>query len=300
MSKPLNIAGLLFGSLKTTGGYQVFAYNLFRCLAERGHKITLFITANEYSLDPNFYNALPFPVSSLLPRTKGLAKYLPSLVKKELRNRQKQNPYDLWQIIGAYPAGFLATTLKGLVPLVLRTHGDDIQTNENLAYGQRLDQRRNQDVIKTLHAMDRVIALTPSVSACYRESHIPDDRIVEIPNGISLDRFQKTINKTQIRQYLGVPVETHLLLTVSRNHPKKGLNLIPEMATELKKQGLQFHWLIVGKDVEQLENDITQRSLNQDITLYGEVKAVPNAQTHLELPSEALIDIFCCADIFVF
>lgn len=296
----LNIAGLLFGSLKTTGGYQIFAYNLFRHLANRNHRVTLYITANEYKIDPEFYSNLPFPVSPLLPKTKGLAKYVPGLVKNDLRQRQKNNQHDIWQVIGAYPAGFLATALKGIVPLVLRTHGDDVQADATLGYGQRLDKQRNKDVIHTLKQMDRLVALTPSVSACYRELHIPNDRIVEIPNGIAIDRFQMPINKSRIRQQIGVPINKPLLLTVSRNHPKKGLDQIPEMAAQLKKASYNFHWLIVGKDVEKLEPAVQQHDINDHITLHGEVKIASDADAHLEMPSDTLINIYRCADLFVF
>ena len=61
----LRIAALAGGSLRATGGYEVFAGNLLGRLAERGHKVDLYIPYLHYRKDKTHYQAMPFGVHSL-------------------------------------------------------------------------------------------------------------------------------------------------------------------------------------------------------------------------------------------
>lgn len=301
-NNPLNIGSLIFGSLLKLGGYQVFIYNLLKHLAKKNHRVSLFLPENEFSDNKTFYTQLPFAVLPLCRKTKWFAKYLPWVVKHNLQTIQRKHNFDIWQIIGAYPAGFLAASLTGTVPLVLRTHGDDIQRDDTLSYGLTLDTKIQNRVTQTCHIMDKLIALTPSVSMCYQAMGIPDHKIIEIPNGIDSDRLQMPVDKYKVRHKWHLPKDHTILLTVGRNHPKKGYDQIPQIASILKSKGLKFTWLIVGKDTPKLSPLLETHQVAKEIRLIDEIggSQSPHAQEALLLPGDELIELYQCADVFVF
>lgn len=299
---PLHIGSLIFGSLLKLGGYQVFIYNLLKHLSQKNHRVSLLVTENEYAANRTFYGQLPFTVFPLIKKTKWFARYLPWIVQRNLQTMQKKHQFDIWQIVGAYPAGFLATPLAGTVPLVLRTHGDDIQRDDTLSYGLTLDTKIQNRVRETCHTMDRLIALTPSVSTCYQTMGIPNHKIIEIPNGIDCARLQKPVEKDTVKEKWHLPTDHTILLTVGRNHPKKGYNQIPEIASLLKTKGLRFTWLLVGKDTHKLAPLLKTHQVTQEIKLIDEIGGNQSANSHeaLLLPGDELIELYQSADMFVF
>ena len=115
----LKIGSLIFGSLRKVGGYQVFTYNLLSRLAERGHSVSLFVPGEERSRNKAFYDRMNFRVKSLPYSSTALAKYVPFLIKSYIRFQNAVNRFQVWQIVGSYPAGYVASTLSGKVPLIL-------------------------------------------------------------------------------------------------------------------------------------------------------------------------------------
>jgi len=204
--------------------------------------------------------------------------------------------------MGAYPAGYAACSLSGRVPLVLRTHGEDIQKDANLNYGLRLDPHLEDLIKETLHKMDRVVALTASVTECYRELEVPNGKIVEIPHGIDVGRFKKRADKWETRKKWELPLDKPLLLTVGRYHPKKGFAIIPKVARILKVRGISFFWLIVGKHTERLDPLIEQEGVGDVVRTKREVSfSSPLAgPAELKLPNDELVELYQCADIFAF
>ena len=298
----LRIGSLIFGSLKSMGGYQIFTYNLLTRLAQRGHQVDLYIPQEEYSQDREVYCSMMFDVRPLFFKTYSLFRFVPVLLKAYLRYKNQKNKYQVWQIVGAHPAGNLACALSSRVPIVLRTHGDDVQKDQDLNYGQRLNSSLEAKIRRTVHGMDRLVALTESVSVCYRELGVGDGKIVEIPNGVDVARFSKNSNRDTVRSEWGLPLDRPLILTVGRYHEKKDFATIPRIARKLKKEGVIFHWLIVGRDTDKLNRLIDTEAVTDCVHTAGEIgpSDSPSRTSSFEVPSTRLISLYRCADLFVF
>lgn len=299
-SSSLKIAALCLGSLRGIGGYQVFLYHLLRRLQERGHPVTLVVSGEEFFRNRSFYQHLPFRVRPLLPYTCDLLSRLPWIPRAFLRWIQAREKFDLWQVVGAYPAGDLAKTLAGRVPLVLRAYGDDVQKDASLGYGLRLDPRLERRIQLAVCQMDRLIALTPTVRNCYRELGVPEEKIVEIPNGVDLERFERPFSPLEVRRAWGISPSIPLLLTVGRNHPKKGYDCIPAVAAHLCKEGCTFRWLVVGHGVEVLQPLLIKHGVSDRVRLEQEIGGEDTKDRSWEVPSDRLIELYRLADIFVF
>ena len=139
----MKIGVLILGSLFKVGGYQVFAYNLMDKLVMRDHEVTLIVRSSEFHRNYSLYEQLPFSVATIKNSDERLVKYFPYFAARSLRNAINNNDIDVLQVVGSYPAGYVATYFKSSVPVALRTHGEDVQIDKEIGYGLRLDQKMN-------------------------------------------------------------------------------------------------------------------------------------------------------------
>ena len=232
------------------GGAQIFCYNLVKKLLENNHDVDLYLPRNAVSsfIDLNITSDLK--VKPIWRNEQFISRHMSWLISKKLINIQNKNNYDLWQVIGAYPAGWVAKKLAKQVPVVLRCHGDDIQKDEEIGYGSRLNRKIEKKIEKTLDVSTHLIALTKTVEDCFSQLGNYKDKITRIPNGIELNRFNNQ-SKFLKRKYK-FNEETKVLLTIGRYHKKKGYENIPLMAKYLINNGLNIKWFIIGKDLNIL------------------------------------------------
>lgn len=295
----MKIAGIIFESLAKAGGYEIFTYNLFCALARRGHEVRLYLPHRELRKRGDFYRALPFPAAAMLPKTRSLLSRAPWLLQQHLSREQARTGFHVWQAMGAYPEAW--TMLKVAAPKVLRCYGEDVQTDAGLGYGMRLDPKLEPRVLQGVRSMDRVVAMTGSLAGLLTSLGVPDERIARIPNGIDAARLAGPRDTSAVRRAWDVPMHTLLLLTVGRNHPKKGFETIPCMAARLKNAGLDFVWLVVGGATERLQPAIDSAGVQGMVRPVRSLGALNTAMDpqRLQLPVDELIDLYAAADLFV-
>ncbi|OGV51863.1 MAG: hypothetical protein A2X49_03590 [Lentisphaerae bacterium GWF2_52_8] len=296
----MKIAFFAYNFVPNVGGAQVFMFNMMRHLAARGHKVVLYLPRYLWRPYQDLELKMDFEVRPLGRGEKYLAKFLPGIVSRMLLREQELHKYDLWQIIGAYPCAYVARKLSSLVPTVLRSHGDDIQKDATLGYGDRLNPRLEEKIKKGVLGMTRLVALTESVQDCYMELGADSAKITVIPNGIELSRFKEPFDRTAFRQKLGVNGEDILILTTSRNHPKKGLEYLPEAAKHLLEHGYKFKWLLLGDGVGRLAEKFSEEGLADVFILKDEIKMKfeVDASGVPQVPAEQYIHMYRAADYF--
>jgi len=285
------------------GGREVFTYNLLDRLKSRGHTVVLYVSFESYTSNKAFYKTLPYEVRPLFVFTLVAGRIMPSLLMNYICGLQQKHSYDLWQVIGSYAAGYIASGLSGEVPLVIKTHGEDIQKDAGLRYGKRLDPRIEGRIAYALSKADKVIGYTKSALDCCRELGVPDDKLVEIPIGVDYERFNNAAEKAALREKRGLPADRVVLLTVGRNHPKKNYAIIPQVAKVLKEKGLKFYWLIVGRGTGMLGEQIVREGLADMVHTKEEVSALASSDRRVDwryVPGDELVDLYKCADMFVF
>ena len=123
----MKIALFMYNFIPNMGGAQVFAYNLINLLADNNHSIHLYLPYKLYLQFTKVQNVNNYKVIPILRNEYFTAKYWPGLIRMRLKLAQKIQQYDVWQVIGTYPAGWVAKDLAKIVPVILRSHGDDIQ-----------------------------------------------------------------------------------------------------------------------------------------------------------------------------
>lgn len=219
-----------------------------------------------------------------------------------LARLQKKYNFDLWQVTMGCPLGLYAVDFfrKNKIPCILRCCGEDIQVYPEINYGYRLDKAIDGMVTDKFPLYDGLVALTPSVREEYLKIGVDGKKIRIISNGVDNKRFKKCNGAKieAVRNSFGIVPDDGkvLILTVGRYHPKKGFDLIPGIAAELRKRGLDFVWVIAGKKTGEILRKFPEAAANGVVTVE---KFATASEDKFSLPSEGLIDLYCSADIFV-
>jgi glycosyltransferase involved in cell wall biosynthesis len=297
----MKIAILTASFLPKVGGAQVFAYNAARQLAVSGNEVHVYVPAENYAaLGPQFRDML-----KPLPRKfYGIVRRIPVLglywAQRYLLRRQAAEGYDVWLVIVTFPSGYVATCLKGRVPIVLRASGEDIQKSVDLDYGLRLDPSEEARISQTIQSYDKLAALTQSVRTDFLDLGVSDAAIEIIPNGVDLDWFLADRDKAEIRTELGWPQDRPVILTTGRNHRKKGYDLIPAIAEKLRDRGLLFRWYVVGTGADRIDDEIRSRGLTDFVITYEEVGVAQSPGREWHFPDRSLVSMYQAADIYAF
>jgi len=295
----MKIAFLMYDFIPRMGGTQIFAYNLINQLSAKNHDVHLYLPYKSYLKFKKSRDAKNYKVIPILRHEHFTAKYWPGLIRTRLLLAQKIQQYDIWQVIGAYPAGWVAKDLSKKVPVILRSHGDDIQKEETLDYGIGRNPKIDKRIKKTLSRMTRLIALTDTVKHCYRDYDIPENVISLIPNGVEVSRFNKKVNKEQLRKKFSVGETQKFILTVGRYHLKKGYEIIPEVCALLDRKGIDYKWLIVGTNVSKIEPIVKKYNVKNRLLLIDDPKINSFSNNVTKVPPESLIDLYLSSDLFV-
>jgi glycosyltransferase involved in cell wall biosynthesis len=305
----MNIAHYASAFLPHIGGAEIAVHNIALQQQQAGHKVTV-IVSESGTKDLG----LPYPVLTLLPMSVRLAKsrYLRDfggdrLVAWQLMALQRRHHFDIWHIHVVYPAGILAlpmlTAMK--LPAVVTCQGEDIQVLPEIGYGARLDPRLNRDITRVLHQVDRVTAISDSIKDDYLSLGVPSEKIRAVPNGVDAGRIRSLdIDRGQVRAAQGWPEDRTILLTVGRNHPKKGYTYIPPIIKQLAAQRQDFLWVIVGRGAEPILSQAEALGVARFLRVIPQIgyrsgSGSPLTDGRLQLPSDDLIAIFKAVDIFV-
>jgi glycosyltransferase involved in cell wall biosynthesis len=186
--------------------------------------------------------------------------------------RHRRTPFDIIHSHGVSYAGSRAIRAKRLlnIPVVMTPHGEDIQRVPEIGYGLRLDDRWNRKICRNLRNADAVTAISLSVQ---KELDCVDpSRVVRIPNGVHVKDYGRRRSR-YLRDRLGLGDDTVLILSVGRNHVKKGYDYgIKALALLRDKYGVKnMHYVIVGKQVSEHAALVSQLSLDNTVTLLEEI-----------------------------
>jgi len=290
------------------GGAEVTAHNLAKYLIENGHKVVMFIAWNNWrKIGPQKsgfeYKILPlFPGQQrLMPRLGWPYQFMQD---RYLSWMQRKYKFDVWQSFGAYPSGVSVGrfTLPRNIPHVLRTVGYDIQKDPDVGYGYRLNPQIDRLIQSWAPRASKTIALSESVIASLHDVGVQDDQIQVIPCGVDQPRFEsKDVDSAAIRSKYGIPLDKFTYITVGRNHPKKGFNILIEAMAEMNRSGTldDIHVAFVGDRMSDLGTKASELGIEAHLTLIEELGLDPNDREY-QIPGTPLVELYRAVDACVF
>ena len=140
------------------------------------------------------------------------------LLKLYLKSIIRKDNYDLWHFnFLNFKNLILIDCLKELNQKIIVTfQGADIQIDENINYGYRLNHKYNSLLKKIIKRVDLFFSISENIKKDIIEINIPKDKIISIPNSIEIKKIQE-IKKKFIKPY-----KNYLrLITVARFAEKK-------------------------------------------------------------------------------
>jgi glycosyltransferase involved in cell wall biosynthesis len=196
---------------------------------------------------------------------------LPAAIIGVLREHRRR-PFDVLHTHGVSYAGHRAAVIRQLtgIPLVMTPHGMDIQRVPDIGYGLRLDDRWNRRIGRNLASADAVTAISRSIEN--ELDQVDKYRIFRIPNGIFTEDFGSADSDYLYRR-LEIPRERKIILSVGRNHVKKGYRHgILAAGKLLREYGFSgFHYVIAGRGVSEHARLVERQGLSERVSLIEEV-----------------------------
>lgn len=300
----MNIGIFMHAYLPKIGGAQITTHCLANSLSRMGHNITIYtnpdLVKSCESLGWEFRYALKglrCPKQKILNWSMNGWLYLAG---KLIKGAIKRDNLDIVQLIGAWPWLPAAKKIKNAgVPAVVRSSGDDIQVDNSIEYGIRRNHRRDVLIRKGFISISKAIAISPTVTGEYTDIGVSKKDIVEIVPGVDFKAFSDCrINKAEIREKWNIPVDKRMIISVGRNHPKKGFRDLVKALKCLNKNGGEFVAVIVGKGTDELAPEARKLGQGQNYIPVNEVASLP-ANGIDTFPSLELIELYKASDYFV-
>ena len=174
----------------------------------------------------------------------------------------------------AFSAGFLAAITKPMhkAPVVITSHGEDIQVVKEIGYGMRLKLYRRLLInlalkLCNVHAIVAETMKKDAIEAGSREYKLHVVHNMYMPPNIEIAK--KDIEN--VKKKYGIPHNRKILLSVSRLHGKKGLEYLIRSMENILAHSDDVHLVIVGDggERERLEDLVKQLNLEIFVTFTG-------------------------------
>jgi glycosyltransferase involved in cell wall biosynthesis len=307
MRKKLSIAIVSPAFFPDIGGAQVTLHHLATYLTEKDHRVLVMIPLGKYLKIWKIRKLFSYPIIPMLPYRFQMSGVINSsiwlsLQKFQLWLLQKIFRFDVWQSFYSFPSGILISqfTKKNNLPHILRCVGDDIQVDTDIGYGIREDSVIDGFVREYLPKIDMLVALSQSVIEEFHKIGVTNEHIVEIPCGVSWDRFQKNVDRKLIRATYKIDNEAFTFITVGRNHPKKGFDLLVKALKILLDDGYSKAVAVfVGADMEPLTKLASELNITENVIITGEL-GVDYESDDYDPPNSKLVDLYKACDACAF
>lgn len=236
LTRQRRVAILTLGFWPNQAGMELMIHNLATHLTNAGDLVTLFAPKPSKAFEE-------IPHNYLLKRFKDEQDF-----SRLFALQHAVLPFDVILVQGALEAASMALRMKDEfgVPVVLRTHGEDIQIDDTTGYGYRRDPGKREVIDRNIRRVDRNIVIGEHIAPIVKE--IAPAAIVDtIHNGVDVERFRPQ-RSNFLRERLGLRDDQPVLLTVGRNVKKKAFHLAIEALSLVVKQVPNAALVHVGKD----------------------------------------------------
>jgi glycosyltransferase involved in cell wall biosynthesis len=259
--------------LPLVGGLEVVIDNLATALTELGHEVVL-VTPYPKRRNLQIADNYPYKVYRFGFRGDGRLKLVPINAALTIAYVVKRYKIDVIHVHNVFTPGswaYLYRKFNPSVPIIGTPHGDDAQITAEIGDGVRLDPRLDFIVRRNLNSFKRVTAISASFRKDLEELVDDKTRITDVPNGVWVKRYQESIDVMKVRKRFGIPNQSTVVISIGRNHPRKGFKFGLEAVALLKKKGLLVTYVVVGRNMEPIRAMARQLSIDRFLITPGQV-----------------------------
>jgi len=277
LDSKLNVGVLTFGFWPQQAGMEMMVHNLSSQLTKAGNNVVLFAPKPKIKFKELESNYIIRRFNSH------------NDMMRIFEDHHSAMPFDVIYVQGAYEPATLALQLKKKfgVPVVLRTHGEDIQVDKESGYGYRLDPSKNKVILNNLKNVDHNVVIGPHILHDVRK--LTDVPVSLIYNGVDTEHFTPG-KEYEIHDRLKLKRTTKILITVGRNVKKKSLHLAIDALALVKNQYEDVVLVHAGKEGNGLNllHYAKEKGVSESFYQLGEV-------SYFDMPK-----IYRSSDIFLF
>ena len=286
------VSGIFFPD---PGGAQIQSHNFANKLIELGHKVDSYIF-NPTDIDINDYNIIvinKFLTSSVFFCEYYLNINISFILKIYLQKIINKKKYDVWHFnFINFKSLIIINILKKLDQKIIVTfQGVDIQIDESINYGYRLNKNYNEYFLKTLKNIDLFLNISKTIENDIKKVGIDEKKIIFLPNTVDTKKIKKIYNQKK-----DTSNQKLKLITVARfAERKKGYDLVPIVAQKLLENNIDFSWTIIGQNTNKLfKNNFIYKNRN----LFYILENISNSNEKY-FPHTSVIDQYVSSDLYV-
>ncbi len=232
------------------GGVANIAYNLAVQMAQRGHEVSVFTSSlSSHDINEEYDGLSVYRYGTWFRIEGGFVS--PNLIRKPLCHE-----FDVLHLHLSVPTADIASLLYARVkkvPLIVTYHGDSV-----VGYGRPL--RRLGMFLNNLFLHDQVLSAAKVIvsgsEAFVNESRsLPKyrNKVIVIPNGISVDQFSLSKTKEECRRRLGISSNAKVILFVGALQKYKAPDVLIKAIEKVAQQIENVELIIVGDGVMRNE-----------------------------------------------
>ncbi len=264
--RPLNIMLYVISFFPTIGGREVVVHYLAKWLKRLGHNPRVvgpagWLKSRKYKFE---YPVHRWPTlrGRLVEQVKEASLLLDTKIWKT----------DLIHAHSTYPNGYFVSQLNALnkTPLIVTPHGEDIHIIPEINFGLRMDPVKDRKITQSLLRADACTAISTDVKNSLLDAGAKQEKIVEIPNGIDLERFDKKYS-IDVRRKYNLPDDSLIVLSVASYHVKRGYEHLVDAFARVCAEVKNCYLLIAGRDTDVLMDRINSHGISANVKLLGQI-----------------------------
>ena len=283
--------GILTGNHYPRLGGMEFATHF---LAEQLNKLPGVKVGVACSTMPEIPSGFEYPYPCY--RAKSLSYATPWLYKMNVRKMMREQEVNILHGPMLHGGGYDALVLgrKFGLPVVVQSHGSDVQVVDEIGYGAWLYPDLQKKIHKVIKEADRIIAVSSINKHNIIDLGAQPDKITVINNGIQYSKIQE-IPFIDLRSKYGLNDDEFLLITVGRNSPVKRMQLLFE-ALQLLKDFNKIKCVCVGP-LKDLKDLVKTYGIERQVVLTGPVPE--NLEDSIFPPYPELINLYRSSDLYI-
>jgi glycosyltransferase involved in cell wall biosynthesis len=249
------------------GGSPQVVFQISKCLAKRGHKVT--ILAGDFG-----FQEANFPENGatkiIFPSISRWGFYITPKIISWCRNHLSEfNVIHLHEVRTFQNIIVHRFAVKRRIPFVLSAHGTlPVIVQRKFAkqfydflFGKRL-----------LYHARQHLAVSPEEENQYLEYGIEKEHIRMIYNGLDMDEYSQLPARGEFRKHLGIADNVKIILFLGRLHKRKGIDVLIRAYSKLSKNIGPSALIIAGPDdgsLKELHSLVMSQGLNDQVKFIG-------------------------------
>jgi len=229
-------------------------------------------------------------------RARSLSYATPWLYKMNVRRMMKEQEVNILHGPMLHGGGYHALVLgrKFRLPVVVQSHGSDVQVVNEIGYGARLYPDMQKKILKVIKEADCIIAVSSINKQNIIDLGARPDKVTVIHNGIQYAKIQE-IPFVNLRNKYRLNDDDFLLITVGRNSPVKRMQLLFE-ALQMLKEFNKIKCICVGP-LKDLKDLVKTFGIERQVVLTGPVPE--NLKDSIFPPYPKLINLYRSSDLYI-